>query len=205
MTLCLIILTRMISWWFSAYGLCHNLNISLCSKPFFRMSKSIWAVQLGWLRCRSNSLTIRLREAKGGKDGIANIADDCANLLRQYFIARPPLSIDGRMPLFYTDFRRRWDRKDLYRMFMYFKKKAGVRKPDKPHVFARHTPATILVANGCDIRIVKDILRHNDIRTTLRYAHLSDKTKRERYEQCQSCRPDTAPFSLRLMWVFSAE
>jgi len=41
-----------------------------------------------------------------------------------------------------------------------------------------------LVANGCDIRIVKDLLRHEDIRTTLRYAHVSDKMKRDRYEQC---------------------
>jgi hypothetical protein len=31
---------------------------------------------------------------------------------------------------------------------------------------------------------IKELLRHNDIRTTLRYAHVSDKTKRERYEQC---------------------
>ncbi|MGD0953290.1 MAG: hypothetical protein ABR985_13010 [Methanotrichaceae archaeon] len=37
---------------------------------------------------------------------------------------------------------------------------------------------------GCDIRIVQTILKHNDIRTTLRYAHVSDKTKRERYERC---------------------
>ena len=48
------------------------------------------------------SLTIRLREAKGGKDSIANISDEYANLLRQYLLARPPMSIDGRLPLFYT-------------------------------------------------------------------------------------------------------
>jgi len=41
-----------------------------------------------------------------------------------------------------------------------------------------------MIANGCDIRIVKDMLRHEDIRTTLKFAHVSDKTKRESYEQC---------------------
>jgi len=40
-----------------------------------------------------------------------------------------------------------------------------------------------MVAKGCDIRIVKEVLRHKDIRTTLRYAHVADKTKMERYEQ----------------------
>lgn len=69
-------------------------------------------------------------------------------------------------------------------MFMKYKNLAQIEKPGGLHVFARHTPATILIANGCDIRIVKDILRHSDIRTTLRYAHVSDKTKREMYEQC---------------------
>ena len=43
--------------------------------------------------------------------------------------------------------------------------------------------ATIMIAHGCDIRIVQKILRHNDIRTTLRYAHVSDKTQRDAYEK----------------------
>jgi len=51
------------------------------------------------------------------------------------------------------------------------------------HVFSRHNPATIMIAKGCDCRIVQELLRHKDIRTTLRYAHVSDKTKREKYEQ----------------------
>lgn len=40
-----------------------------------------------------------------------------------------------------------------------------------------------MIAKGCDIRIVKEVLRHNDIRTTLRYAHVSDKTKKEMYDE----------------------
>ena len=49
--------------------------------------------------------------------------------------------------------------------------------------FGRHTPATIMIAKGCDIRIVQKVLRHNDIKTTLRYAHVSDKTQRDSYEK----------------------
>ena len=40
-----------------------------------------------------------------------------------------------------------------------------------------------MVAKGFDIHIVKELLRHREIRTTLTYAHVSDKTKREKYEQ----------------------
>jgi len=56
-------------------------------------------------------------------------------------------------------------------------------KPGGLHVFSRHTPATLMVAHGCDIFIVQKILRHNDIKTTLRYAHVNDKTQREAYEK----------------------
>jgi len=127
--------------------------------------------------------TLRIREGKGGKDGIVIISPECATTLKRYLEVRPRFEVDEHFPLFYTDFGRRWDRRDIYRMFMTYKKLAGIEKHGGVHVFSRHTPATIMVAKGCDIRIVQEILRHNDIRTTLRYAHVSDKTKREKYEQ----------------------
>jgi integrase/recombinase XerD len=40
-----------------------------------------------------------------------------------------------------------------------------------------------MIAKGCDVRIVKELLRHRDIRTTMRYAHVSDKTVRNACEQ----------------------
>ena len=129
-------------------------------------------------------LTIRVREGKGGKEGIVYINNECATVLKQYLSVRPPLKIDGQQLLFYTDYGQRWKRTEVHRMFITYKKKAGIEKNGGVHVFARHTPATIMVANGCDIRIVKEVLRHKDIRTTLRYAHVADKTKRERYDQC---------------------
>jgi len=129
------------------------------------------------------SLTLRIREGKGGKDGIVIISPECATTLKRYLEIRPRLEIDGDYPLFYTDFGRRWNRKDLYRMFMGYKNKAGIEKHGGLHVFSRHTSATIMVANGCDLRTVQELLRHRDIRTTLRYAHVSDTTKRKKYNE----------------------
>ena len=40
------------------------------------------------------------------------------------------------------------------------------------------------MANGCDLRHVEELLRHMDISTTLRYAHVGEKTLRERYDSC---------------------
>jgi site-specific recombinase XerD len=131
-----------------------------------------------------NDRHIRIRDGKGGRQGIVFINDQCAKILWKYLAVRPALIIDGEQPLFFTDYGRRWDRDDLCRMFYQYKERAGITKRGGVHVFARHTPATIMIANGADLRIVQGVLRHRDIRTTLQYAHVSDKTKRERYEQC---------------------
>jgi len=126
-------------------------------------------------------MRLRIREAKGGRDEFAYLSSRC--VLPRYLEVRPPLEIDGRQPLFYTDFGLRWNRRVLYRMFVYYKQKAKVESPGGLHVFGRHTPASLLAARGCDIRIVSDLLRHRDIRTTLRYSHVDDTTKRQLYDK----------------------
>lgn len=132
------------------------------------------------------NLSIRINSGKGGKDGICFITNECASTLRRYLDAKPKLVIEGREPLFFTDYGKRWQRTEIHRLFTHYKAKAGIEKAGGVHVFARHTTATLMIANGADIRIVQKVLRHSDIRTTLRYTHVSDKTKRESYEKCLS-------------------
>lgn len=55
----------------------------------------------------------------------------------------------------------------------------GIGDPGDAHVFSRHTTATLMIAKGCDSRIVKEPSRHRYNRTSLRYANVSDKTRRE--------------------------
>jgi integrase/recombinase XerD len=130
-----------------------------------------------------NRLKLRVRQGKGGRDGIVLISNTCANTLQQYLKVRPRFEINGRQPLFYTDYGNRWTKRGLLDVFLVYKKKAGIKKRGSLHVFARHTTATIMIAKGFDLRIVKEILRHKDIRTTLRYAHVSDTTKRTIYDK----------------------
>ena len=167
------------------FGACNNIkHLAMLKTLFYGSLRASELCNLNDEDVDLRALTLHVREAKGGKDGLVLISNDCACILKKYLALRPPMVINGKQPLFYTDFGRRWDRRDVHRMFVTYKKKAGIEKQGGVHVFARHSSATIMVANGCDIRIVKELLRHNDIRTTLRYAHVSDKTKRERYEQC---------------------
>jgi integrase/recombinase XerD len=166
------------------FGACNNLkHYAMLQTLFYGCLRASELCNLDDSDVDLKARTLRIREGKGGKDGIVMIKQECVDTLKRYLEVRPPLDVGGRYPLFYTDFGKRWDRKDLYRMFMTYKEKAGIEKHGGLHVFSRHTSATIMVANGCDVRIVQELLRHKDIRTTLRYAHVSDRTKREKYEQ----------------------
>lgn len=166
------------------FSSCHNLkHYTMLQTLFYGCLRASELCNLDDDDVDFKTRTIRVRQGKGGKDGIVLLSADCMRILRQYMDARPPLKIDGHDPLFYTDFGRRWDRRDVYRLFITCKMNAGVEKHGGVHVFSRHTPATLMISKGCDIRIVQELLRHQDIRTTMRYAHVADKTKREMYEK----------------------
>ena len=163
----------------------HNIkHLAMLNVLFFGCLRASELTNLDDEDIDLGSMTLHIRDGKCGHAGVVPLSNECITVLKDYLKVRPLLEIEGRKPLFYTDHGKRWDRKDLYRMFIIYKNKSNIQKTGGLHVFSRHTPATLMIANGCDIRIVKEILRHKDIRTTLRYAHVADKTLRERYNQC---------------------
>lgn len=122
-------------------------------------------------------LTLRLRETKNNSDAIVYLNDDAVRSLNHYLSLRPEVEIE---PIFITDFGNRFTSNDVNRIFLYWKKVAGVQRRGTAHTFSRHSPATILVKNGCDLRSIQSIMHHRDINTTLRYTHLSDLTQRDK-------------------------
>jgi site-specific recombinase XerD len=165
------------------FSVCHNLkHMAMLQTLFYGCLRASELCSLNDRDLDLKSLSLRV-EGKGGKEAIVYITDECAKTLRRYLEVRPSLEINGRMPLFYTDFGGCWERRGVYRMFMYYKKLAGIEKSGGVHVFSRHTVGSLLVKRGCDIVTIKELMRHSDVHTTMRYLHIADSTKREKYEQ----------------------
>jgi integrase/recombinase XerD len=130
-----------------------------------------------------DKLALVVRNGKGGKTAVCYLSEEAIEILREYLAVRPDFELKGKRPLFFTDFGSRFDRKDIYRLVIYYKKKAGINKPGGAHVLFRHTPASLMIQNGCDLLTIQQVMRHNDIQTTMRYLHLADCTRRSNYDK----------------------
>jgi len=124
--------------------------------------------------------TLRIRNGKGGKSALLPIPPESAEVLRSYLEVRPPVDIDGKQYLFYIDWHHKWSGRSFGQTFQYWKFRAGVAKPGGVHVFGRHTPASIMVKNGCDVYSLQQLMRHNSIKTTARYLHTDIAALREK-------------------------
>lgn len=167
------------------FSVCNNMkHKTMLTVLFYASLRSTELCNLDDKDIDLKALTIRIREGKGGRDGIAFISEECSDAIKRYLEVRPPLTLeDGSHPLFYTDYSNRWKYRKLHQMFIYYKEKAGVTKSGAVHVFSRHSPASIMISQGCDIRIVQTLLRHKDIRTTVRYCHIADETARQWHDK----------------------
>ncbi|HEY7892148.1 MAG TPA: site-specific tyrosine recombinase XerD [Solirubrobacteraceae bacterium] len=71
-------------------------------------------------------------------------------------------------------------RQGLYKIIQGYARRAGLQEKMSPHTL-RHTFATHLLAGGCDLRSLQEMLGHTDLATTQIYTHLSADRVKETY------------------------
>jgi integrase/recombinase XerD len=71
-------------------------------------------------------------------------------------------------------------RQGLYKVIQGHARRAGLEGKMSPHTL-RHTFATHVLAGGCDLRSLQEMLGHADLATTQIYTHLSADRLKEAY------------------------
>lgn len=120
----------------------------------------------------SKRMQIFIEDAKGKKDRYVNLSPLLLDILRKYattYLPRP------KVYLFESEqTQTAYPTRTIQAIFSHAKQMAGIRKEVGVHSL-RHSFATHLLDKGVDIRYIKDLLGHFNIKTTERYLHVSKK------------------------------
>lgn len=113
---------------------------------------------------------------KGDKERLVPIGEMAADSIREYLEIRSAAADDESDDiLFLNRFGRSLSRQSVFKMIQRQALLAGIRKDVSPHTF-RHSFATHLVENGADLRVVQEMLGHENITTTEIYTHVDSST-----------------------------
>ena len=136
-------------------------------------------LELGDLDIDVGVLTAR---GKGSKERLVPVGREAIAALRVYLERGRPRLV-GLAPeahLFVNQRGQGLTRQGLYKIIQGHARAAGLDGKMSPHTL-RHTFATHLLAGGCDLRSLQEMLGHADVATTQIYTHLSADRLRDVY------------------------
>jgi integrase/recombinase XerD len=125
---------------------------------------------------------VLVAHGKGSKERLVPVGSKALETLNVYLEhARPKLVGINEEPHVFVNLRgQSLSRQGLYKIVQRHARGAGLDSRMSPHTL-RHTFATHLLAGGCDLRSLQEMLGHADIGTTQIYTHLSTERLREVY------------------------
>lgn len=120
----------------------------------------------------SKRMCILIKQAKGKKDRIVSLSPVLLIMLREYWKKYKSLP-EGF--LFGGQYKGEpYSTRSMQHVLAEAKQKAGILKPGSVHAL-RHSFATHLLDKGTDVTMIMKLLGHNDIKTTLRYLHVTNR------------------------------
>ena len=147
----------------------HKVMLMLAYSAGLRVSE---VISLKTYEVDSKRMTIFIHAAKGKKDRIVSLSPVLLVMLKAYTEEyAPPESgylFEGHIK------GTAYSSRSLQEVIQAAKKKAGVIRPGSIHSL-RHSFATHLIEKGTDVTMIQKLLGHNDLKTTLRYLHTSNK------------------------------
>ena len=112
---------------------------------------------------------------KGNKERLTPIGEVAADAIVAYLEERPAPASKSDDLLFINRFGKAISRVSLFKIVKKHALAAGITKEVSPHTF-RHSFATHLIEHGADLRVVQEMLGHENIATTEIYTHVDSST-----------------------------
>ncbi len=124
---------------------------------------------------RPGTKTLRV-VGKGNKERIVYLNEACQFAISEYLAVRPKDNLQDRNALFISKRRKRISPKTVQYLVKKYLTGIDLGGPGYSVHKLRHTAATLMYQYGhVDIRVLKDLLGHENLGTTEIYTHLSDE------------------------------
>lgn len=117
---------------------------------------------------------------KGNKERIVYFGDYAVTYLEEYLALRKNIKSKDNEYLFWNKDYQRLTRRGAEYLINTIAKKALLKQRITPHTL-RHSFATEMLNNGCDIRSVQELLGHKSLSTTGIYTHVTNEVVRQEY------------------------
>ncbi len=120
---------------------------------------------------------------KGSKERIIPLTDIAIKRLQIYIKDHRPQLLNNKNSnyVFISRNQKNISRQAFFKMIKTICQSKGINKNISPHTI-RHSFATHLLAHGADLRIIQELLGHEDISTTQIYTHLTNTQIKKDYE-----------------------
>ena len=111
-------------------------------------------------------------KGKGKKERIIPVGKQAIAAVDYYLVQFRTQVKEDNAPLFISQRGKPMSRLVVWSRVKMYARLAGLTKEVSPHTL-RHSFATHLLENGADLRLIQDMLGHEDIGTTDRYTHVT--------------------------------
>ncbi len=112
---------------------------------------------------------------KGNKERIVYLNKACVDAVKDYMKVRPVDGVKDKYALFISRNRNRMSVKTIQAMVYKYLEKIGLNAQGYSCHKLRHTAATLMYQYGdVDVRVLKEVLGHENLGTTEIYTHLSN-------------------------------
>ena len=112
---------------------------------------------------------------KGNKERLVPIGEMAMEALEAYMEDRPAPAAKADDLVFLNRYGKSISRVSLFKIVKKYTLAAGIMKEISPHTF-RHSFATHLIEHRADLRVVQEMLGHENIATTEIYTHVDSST-----------------------------